>query len=82
MQLPLPSAHRYHHIGNSMELFQKELDNLDDVLLDSMSVDGRVLEKIQEIVRQGYSNPFLVRSAAKVSTCLLFIKILMADACS
>ena len=67
MQLPLPSAHRYHHVGSSLETFQKEIENSDDLIIDSLSVDARVLEKIQEIVRQGFANPFLVRAAAKVN---------------
>jgi len=65
MQLPLPSAHRYHHIGNSLEIFQKELANLDNVLLESISVDTRVLEQLQTYVRQGYNNPFQVRAGLK-----------------
>ena len=70
MQLPLPSSHRYHHIGNSMEAFQKELDsleNLNDVLMESVSVNNRVHEHLQILVRQGYTNPFQVRGGLKVS---------------
>lgn len=67
IQLPLPSAHRYHHIGNSMEAFQKELANLDNVLMETISVDNRILEQLQTFVRQGYTNPFQVRAGLKVS---------------
>lgn len=65
MQLPLPIAHRY-HVGTSTEIFQKEIDDANIVVNGSLSVDSRVLEKVQEIVRQGFINPFLVRAAAKV----------------
>ena len=66
MQLPLPISHRYHHIGNSMEAFQKELANLDSVLMETISVDNQILEQLQTLVRQGYKNPFLVRAGLKV----------------
>ena len=66
MQLPLPTAHRYHHIGNSIEAFQKELDDHDEILIESLAVDSRVLDKVQELVRQGFVNPFIVRAGLKV----------------
>ena len=72
MQLPLPTAHRYHHIGNSMEAFQKELANLDNVLMETISVDSRILEQLQTFVRQGYTNPFQVRTGLKVGLCFIF----------
>jgi len=53
-----------------MEAFQKELDsleNLNDVLMESISVDNRVHEHLQILVRQGYTNPFQVRGGLKVS---------------
>lgn len=65
MQLPLPSAHRYHHIGNSIDAFERELQEHEDVMLEEIHVDIRVLNKIQELVRQGYINPFIVRAAMK-----------------
>ena len=67
MQLPLPTAHRYHHIGNSIEAFHKELDEVDRRLLNTVSVDSRVMAMIQELVRQGFTNPFIVRASVKVN---------------
>lgn len=67
MQLPLPTAHRYHHIGNSIEAFHKELDEVDRRLLNTVSVDSRVMARIQELVRQGFTNPFIVRASVKVN---------------
>ena len=66
MQLPLPSAHRYHHIGNSIEAFHKELEEAENSLIDRIAVDNRVLSRIQELVRQGFTNPFIVRASVKV----------------
>ena len=50
-----------------MEAFQKELANLDNVLMETISVDNRILEQLQTFVRQGYTNPFQVRAGLKVS---------------
>lgn len=65
MQLPLPTAHRYHNVGHCMEAFRKEIEEPDDLLMESIDVDSRVLNKIQELVRQGFVNPFIVRAAVK-----------------
>ena len=67
MQLPLPTAHRYHHISNSIEAFHKELEETDRGLLNAVSVDSRVMARIQEFVRQGFTNPFIVRASVKVN---------------
>ena len=77
MQLPLPSAHRYHNVGLPLEVPLKTTDSKHGYNEDkgdalgryetSSYIDSRVLAKIQHIVRQGFVNPFLVRAAAKVS---------------
>ena len=75
MQLPLPSAHRYHNLGLPLEVPLKTTDSKHAYNEDkglgryetSSYIDSRVLAKIQHIVRQGFVNPFLVRAAAKVS---------------
>lgn len=72
MQLPLPTAHRYHNVGHCMEAFRKEIEEPDDLLMESIDVDSRVLNKIQELVRQGFVNPFIVRAAVKVYATHLF----------
>ncbi|XP_047145209.1 calcium-responsive transcription factor isoform X1 [Hydra vulgaris] len=63
MHLPLTTSHRYHHIGNAVDTYQLSMQQENG--LESLSVDRRVLEMLQILVRQGFKNPFVVRSALK-----------------
>ena len=101
MQLPLPTAHRYHQMdyssitvmtvgdnmknmevgeltnnpGSSLSLYPKELEEAGCILPanknEISSADHRVVARAQELVRQGYSNQFFIRTALKV--CLSFM---------
>ena len=64
MHLPLTTSHRYHHIGNAVDTYQLNMQQENG--LECLSVDRRVLEMLQILVRQGFKNPFVVRSALKV----------------